>query len=53
MTTLNEMGSAKTNGTQATMRATEKIMNYCHTHSDATILYSAFHMQLHIHRNES
>ena len=41
MTTLNKLASAKSKGTQATMQATKKLMDYCHTHSDATIRYCA------------
>ena len=41
MTTLNKLASAKSKGTQATMQATNKLMDYCHTHSDATIRYCA------------
>ena len=53
MTTLNKLPSAITNGTQATMRVTENIMDYCHTHSDATIRYCSSQMQLHIHIDAS
>ena len=31
------------------MRATEKLMDYCHIQSDATIRYRTSQMQLHIH----
>ena len=44
MTTLNELASAQTNGTQATMRATGKLIYYCHTHSDATMKYCSIQM---------
>ena len=37
MATLNELASTKSQGPQATMQATKKLMNYCHTHSDAKI----------------
>ena len=48
MTTLNKLVSAQTNGTQATMRATENLMDYCHTHSDAMIQYCSSQIELHI-----
>ena len=51
MATLNELSSAKFKDTQATMQATKKLMDYCHTHSDATIRYCASQMHLHIHRD--
>ena len=53
MTTLNELASAKSKGTQATMKATKKLMKYCHTHSDSTIRYFASQMKLHIHSDAS
>ena len=53
MTTLNELASAQSKGIQANMQATRKLMDYCHTHSDATIIYCAIQMQLHTHSNES
>ena len=37
MINLNELAYAQTKSNQATMRANKKLMNYCHTHSDATI----------------
>ena len=51
MTTLDELESAQTNSTQATMYATKNLMDYCHTHSDATIRYYTSLIQLHIHSN--
>ena len=39
MTTFNELASTQTNGTQATMHATEKLMDDCNTHSDSTVRY--------------
>ena len=53
MATLNELASAQSKGTQATMQATKKLMDYCHTHSDAKIRYCASQMQLHIHSDTS
>ena len=35
------------------MQATKNLIKYCHTRSDATIIYCAIQMQLHIHSNES
>ena len=49
MVTLNELASAKSQGTQVTMQSTKKLMDYCHTHSDAKIRYCAIQMKLHIH----
>ena len=53
MTTLNGIAYAQVNGTQAMMRATKSIMDYCHTHSYAMIQYCAIQMQLHIHNDAS
>ena len=53
VTTLNELASAQSKGTQATMQATKNLMDYCHTHSDTAIRYCASQMQLHIHSNAS
>ena len=53
MTTLNELSPAQYKGTQATMQDTKKMMDNCHTHSEATIRYRASQMQLHIHSDES
>ena len=41
MATLNELASVQYQGTQATMQATKKLMDYCHTHSDSKIRYCA------------
>ena len=51
MYTLNELASEQANGTQTTLRATKKLMDYCHTHSYATIRYFESQMKLHIHSN--
>ena len=51
ITTLNKISYAQTNVTQATMRATENLMDYYHTNSDATIRYYSSQIQLHIHSN--
>ena len=51
MITLNGLEYAQTNGTQENMYATEKLMDYCHTHSDKKIRYWSSQMQLHIHSN--
>ena len=51
MTALNKLTYAQTNGTQVTMRATESFIDYCHTHSNATIRYCSIQMQLHTHSN--
>ena len=53
MYTLNELASAQSKGTQATMQATKNMMEYCHTHSDAKVRYCASQMKLHIHSDAS
>ena len=53
MATHNELESPQSQGTQATMQATKKLMDYCHTHIDDKIRYCASQMQLHIHSDES
>ena len=53
MTTLNELASTQSKGTQATMQANKNLMDYCHTHSDVTVRYFASQMQFHIHRDAS
>ena len=53
MATLNELASIQSNVTQATMQATKKLMDYCHTHSDSKARYCARQMQLHIHSDAS
>ena len=35
------------------MQATKNLMDYCHTYSEATIIYCASQMQLNIHSNAS
>ena len=49
MATLNKLSSAQYKVTQATMQDTKKLVDYCHTHSDATIRYCASKMELNIH----
>ena len=53
MATLNDLASVQSKGTQATMQATKKLMDYCHTRSDAKVRYCASQIQLHIHSDES
>ena len=53
MATLNELASAKSKGTQATIQATKILVDYCHTHSDGNIRYCAIQIQLHIHSDAS
>ena len=53
ITTINELASPLSKGSQVTMKATKKLMGYCYTHSDATIRYCASQMQLQIHRDAS
>ena len=38
--TLNELVSAQSKGTQATMKTTKKLMDYCHTHSNSKVKFS-------------
>ena len=49
MDTLNKIASTQSQGTQANMQATKRLMDYCHTPSDAKIRYCASQMKLHIH----
>ena len=44
MTNLNELASAQSKGTQETMQATKKLMDYWHTHISATIIYCTSQM---------
>ena len=53
MSTLNELTSVQSKGTQATIQATKKLMDYCHTHSEAKVRYFANQMQFHIHSDAS
>ena len=53
ITALNELSSAQSKGTQATMQAIIKLMDCCRAHRDAKIVYCASQMQLHIHSNAS
>ena len=53
MAILNELAPKQSQGNQVTMQATKKLMDYCHTHSDAKIRYCASQMKLHIHSDAS
>jgi hypothetical protein len=50
---LGTIASAQSTGTEATMQAVTQLLNYCATHPDATIRYSASGMHLHIHSDAS
>ena len=50
---LGTLASAQSNGTQATMKAAVKLLNYANTHPDSAIRYYASGMQLHIHSDAS
>ena len=52
MATLNELASAQSQGTQVTA-SQQKMMDYCHTHSDAKSRYCAIQVKLHIHSDAS
>lgn len=50
---LGSIASAQSNGTEATAKAAHKLLNYAATHPDATILFKASDMILHIHSDAS
>jgi hypothetical protein len=50
---LSDITAAQAHGTEATMAATNHLMDYCATHPDATIRYYASDMMLHIHSDAS
>jgi hypothetical protein len=50
---IGTLGSQQSNGTRATMIATTQLLNYAATNHDATILYHASNMVLHISSNVS
>ena len=53
MATLNELASAQYKFTRATTKSAKKLMDYCRTHSDASVINFASQMQLHIHSDAS
>jgi hypothetical protein len=50
---LGSLASAQSKGTQATARAATQLLNYCATHPDATLCYTASDMILHVHSDAS
>jgi hypothetical protein len=50
---LNDIGSEQTKGTEATMTACTRLLNYAATHPDATIQYKRSPMILHTHTDAS
>ena len=50
---LGTLASAQTKGTEATTIATTQLLNYCATHPDAILRYSASDMALHVHSDAS
>jgi hypothetical protein len=50
---LGTLSSQQSKGTQATAQATTQLLNYCATHPDATLQYTASAMQLHVHSDAS
>jgi hypothetical protein len=50
---LGTLSSAQSTGTEATMEAVTQLLNYCATHPDAAIRYSASEMILHVHSDAS
>ena len=53
MMALSDLASAQTKATQETKKATSKLLDYCATHPNATIRYSASDMALKIHSDAS
>ena len=50
---LGTLASAQSQSTQATALATTQLLNYCATHPDAVLRYSASDMHLHVHSDAS
>jgi hypothetical protein len=50
---LGDLSSAQAKGTEATNRAVTQLLDYCATHSEASIRYCASEMALQIHSNAS
>jgi hypothetical protein len=50
---LNDITTEQTKATKKTQAATNKCLDYCKTHPDATIIYHASDMILHIHSDAS
>jgi hypothetical protein len=50
---LNDIATEQTKATEKTQAATNQLLDYLATHTDATIRYHAFDMILHIHSDAS
>jgi hypothetical protein len=50
---LGDLSSAQAKGTEATNLAATQLLDYCATHSEASIRYCASEMALQIHSNAS
>jgi hypothetical protein len=50
---LNDIATEQTKATEKTKAATNQLLDYLATHPDATIIYHASYMILHIHRDAS
>jgi hypothetical protein len=50
---LGTLASAQSKGTETTAQAVTQLLNYCATHPDATVCYSAIGMVLRIHSDAS
>ena len=53
LVTLGSLASAQSKGTEATAHASTQLLNYCATHPDAILHYTASDMILHIHSDAS
>jgi hypothetical protein len=53
LVTIGTLASQQANGTKATVDAIIHLLNYCATHSDATVRYFASDMALHIENDAS
>jgi hypothetical protein len=53
MMALSDLASAQSKATEETRKATEKLLDYCATHPDATIRFTASDMSLKIHSDAS
>jgi hypothetical protein len=51
--TISTIAAQQSKATQLTIRATNRLLNYCHTHPNAIIEYRASDMQLKIHSDAS
>jgi hypothetical protein len=51
--TLSTIAAQQSTATQKTIKATNQILDYCHTHPDAIITYQASDMILKVHSDAS